>query len=161
MPSASTVFRRGVRGEEGDTLRRILVDVYHASEDQLPDLYRRIRVLNPGIEDLDSIQVGTSIRIPVPGKEEAPGVQRREGIERASGVEEVSAEEYVVRQGEYLAKIIKELYGVPDELVFRKYIHLVKGLNPDIKDPNRILAGQRIRMPSVRQVLSETAGPCP
>lgn len=85
------------------------MDVYHASEDQLPDLYRRIRVLNPGIEDLDSIQVGTSIGAPAPGKGRGAGCAAQEGIERASGVEEVSAEEYVVRQGNYLAKIIRAL----------------------------------------------------
>lgn len=141
--------------KQGDTLRRILMEVYRARENDLPDLYARFRQLNPDIADLDSLMVGKSIKIPVnsvAGRERAPAGTPSGRL----GVEEVSAEEYVVRQGEYLSKILKEIYGVPDDLVFSRYIEMVKRLNPQITDPNRILAGQKIRIPSVRQILADS-----
>ncbi len=141
----------------GDTLRRILLGVYRARQEDLTDLYRRFAELNPQISSLDDIRVGTRIRIPEKLVQERRSEAPRNGGP-AFDVREVTTEEYVVKQGEYLSKILRDITGVPNDLVFAKYMDLVLRLNPTISDPDRILAGQRLRLPSARQVLEEVRG---
>ncbi|HOS98136.1 MAG TPA: LysM domain-containing protein, partial [Deltaproteobacteria bacterium] len=122
--------------QPGDTLSSILVKVYRARQDDLPALYRQFRLLNPSILDLNTIQVGAKIKIPLGNRPEQGG--KPDGME----VRRVAPDEYVIKQGEHLAKILRDLYGIPDEVVFRQYIDLVKQLNPEITNPDQIRAGQ-------------------
>jgi hypothetical protein len=139
--------------KEGDTLRRILMEGYHAKEEDLPNLYKRFRQENPNIENLDYIPSGTRIVIPIKGEPAIVAEQKKplDGLE----VREVSPNEYVIRQGEYLARIMRKVYGVSDELIFHEYMDLVKKLNPEISNPNRIKAGQRLKLPDIRRVVAK------
>ncbi len=56
--------------------------------------------------------------------------------------------EYTVEPGDILSRIVRKHY----EMSFSLLWPLIRILNPDIADPNRIFAGQRIRLPD----LSET-----
>lgn len=137
---------------EGDTLRRILMEVYNAREGDLPFLYRQFRLLNPNVSSLDNILIGTKVRIPLVGSVLAASEEKKNPP--AVRVKEVTPDEYVIRQGEHLAKILRDIYGIPDDVVYRQYIDLILKLNPQITNPDRILAGQRLRLPQVRDVLS-------
>ncbi len=133
--------------QPGETLSSILVKVYHARRADLPALYRQFRMLNPSIQDLNNIQAGGKIRIPLgdlAGQGRMPN-----GME----VKRVAPDEYVIKQGEHLAKILRDIYGIPDEVVLRQYLDLIKQLNPEITNPDYVRAGQRLRLPDVRQVL--------
>ena len=148
LPSNEYVVR------EGDTLRKILMEGYKAKEEDLPYLYKRFRQENPSIANLDYIPADTKIMIPMIGDaktiQEAQKPQPRQEFE----VKEVSPNEYVIQQGEYLSKILRKIYGVSDERIFHEYIGLVKKLNPEITNPNRIMAGQKLRLPEIKQVLT-------
>jgi hypothetical protein len=139
--------------KEGDTLRRILMEGYKAKEEDLPDLYKRFRQENPGIENLDYIPYGTKIVIPIKGEPSIVAEQKKplEAFE----VREVSPNEYVIKQGEYLAKIMRKVYGVSDDLIFHEYMDLVKKLNPGISNPNHIKEGQRLILPDIRRVVAK------
>jgi hypothetical protein len=133
--------------QPGDTLSSILVKVYHARQADLPALYRQFRMLNPSIQDLNNIQAGAKIRIPL---RDLDGQGRKpNGME----VKRVAPDEYVIKQGEHLAKILRDIYGIPDEVVFRQYLDLIRQLNPEITNPDYVRAGQKLRLPDVRQVL--------
>ena len=139
--------------KEGDTLRRILMEGYNAKEEDLPDLYKRFRQENPGIENLDYIPYGTKIVIPIKG-EPAIVAEQKKPLEEFE-VREVSPNEYVIKQGEYLAKIMRKVYGVSDDLIFHEYMDLVKKLNPGISNPNLIKEGQRLILPDIRRVVAK------
>ncbi|HVN71432.1 MAG TPA: LysM peptidoglycan-binding domain-containing protein, partial [Desulfomonilia bacterium] len=140
-----------------DTLRSILIDVYKAREEDLPSLYRRFRQENPSIADPDYLPTGTKITVPLTGEaktdQAAPKKPQPQTIQELQ-VKQVATNEYVIKQGEYLAKILRRVYGVSDDLIFHKYLDLVKQLNPEISDPNLIQAGQKLRLPDVKQVLT-------
>lgn len=137
---------------EGDTLRKILMGVYHAKEQDLPYLYRQFKLQNPTITSLDTIHAGMKVKIPMVGSVLAAAEEKKSpaGLE----VKEVSPDEYVIKQGEHLAKILKDIYGIPDDVLYRQYIDLIQQLNPEITDPDRILAGQKLKLPGPKQVLS-------
>ncbi|MCU0575535.1 MAG: LysM peptidoglycan-binding domain-containing protein [Desulfobacterota bacterium] len=137
--------------KEGDTLRRILMEVYNAKEQDLPYLYRQFRIQNPNIESLDTIPLGMKIRIPIVGSVLAASEEKKRPSEVE--VKEVAPNEYVIKQGEYLAKILKDIYGIPDEVIYRQYIDLVQKLNPEITNPDYIRAGHKIKLPEFRQML--------
>lgn len=139
----------------GDTLRRIFLDIYKARQEDLPELYRQFKEMNPSVGNLDNILVGTLIRIPPLAISGNAGPRSGAGENAKVELRELTTEEYIVRQGEYLAKILKDVSGIPDELVFTKYMDLVLRLNPSITDPDRIYAGQKLKLPSAKQVLAE------
>lgn len=138
--------------KEGDTLSKILVEVYHAKQEDLPYLYRQFRLQNPSIENLNNLMIGTKITIPLVGS-------IKEASDKKKGPPEVemkqlSPNEYIIKQGEHLAKILRDVYGIPNELVYRQYIALIKQMNPEITNPDYIRAGQKLKLPDVRQVIS-------
>ncbi|MBU2552607.1 MAG: LysM peptidoglycan-binding domain-containing protein [Proteobacteria bacterium] len=51
-----------------------------------------------------------------------------------------------VRPGERLALILRRV-GIPEHLIFNEYINLTIKINPQLKNPNLILAGQEIKVP--------------
>lgn len=137
---------------EGDSLRRILMDVYKAKEQDLPYLYRQFRLLNPGISSLDNIHAGMKIRIPLLASVLAAAQEKSmpPGVE----VRKVAPDEYVIKQGEHLAKILRDVYGIPDEVIYRQYIDLVREHNPQITNPDLIQPGQKLKLPPLRELLS-------
>ncbi len=139
--------------KEGDTLRTILMEGYNAKEEDLPNLYKRFRQENPGIANLDYIPYGTKIVVPIKGENKVAAEQKKPLGELE--VREVSPNEYVIKQGEYLSKIMRKVYGVPDDLIFHEYMDLVKKLNPEISNPNLIKAGQRLILPDIKRVVAK------
>jgi len=110
--------------KEGDTLRKILMDGYNAKEEDLPNLYKRFRQENPDIADLDYIPHGTKIVIPLKGGPQIVSQPKKPPEELE--VREAPPNEYVIKQGEYLARIMRKVYGVSDDLIFHEYMDLVK-----------------------------------
>jgi len=143
--------------QEGDTLRRILMETYNAKEEDLPALYRRFRQDNPNIDNLDYIPAGTSVVISLAGA--PPAAAEKKKTPKELELLDVAPEEYVIKQGEHLARIMRRVYGVSDELIFNEYMNLVKKMNPEITDPNLIRTGQKLKLPGVKQVLAKAKGP--
>ena len=126
--------------QSGDTLWKILTKTQNARESDLPYLYRKFRVLNPGITNLNYIRAGQKISVP-----HLPG-----GQERDLSVEAAPEDVYVIKKGQHLAMILREMYGLPDQQIFNEYLDLIKELNPEIEDLDVVEVGQKIRMPEIR-----------
>ena len=138
---------------EGETLEDILTRVYGAKKEDLPSLYARFRQENPRITNLDLIPAGSKVSIPLPGMKSIVPMNRKKASV-ALQVKQVSPQEYVIKQGQHLAMILREVYGIPDELIFDEYLNLIKELNPQISDPNHVVPGQKISIPDIKQVIS-------
>jgi hypothetical protein len=127
----------------GDTLWKILVQTQDVRYDDFSYLYRKFRELNPEITDLDHIVTGQRIIVPhVSGHGEEFSVQA------------ASEDVYVIKKGQHLAMILRQVYGLPDDLIFNEYLNLIQELNPEIDNLNLVEAGQKIRMPEVKEVVS-------
>jgi len=61
---------------------------------------------------------------------------------------QVPTEEYTFSKGEHLAQVLRDMYNIPDNVIFNRYLNLVKTLNPDIEDINLVKPNQKIMLPS-------------
>lgn len=137
---------------EGDTLHDVLVKVYGAKKADMPALYSKFRKENPWIQDLNYIQAGTRLAIPSLNRppEQNPAKSNPDELQ----VRQVSSDLYVVKQGQHLGQILRKVYGIPNELIFREYLKLVMEKNPEITDPNHIVPGQKLKLPNMKEVLA-------
>ncbi len=126
--------------KQGDTLRKIFLREFQARPQDLPQLYRSFRHHNPGIKNLDSIYPGKKVMI--------PGIQRKK---KAAQTAPDTSNVYVVKRGQHLAMILREMYGLPDDLIFHVYMDKIRKLNPDIENLDLLFAGQKIRLPEIKQ----------
>jgi len=138
---------------EGDTLHDVLIKAYGAKIADLPALYSKFRKENPWIQDLNYIQAGTKVAIPSLNSHPAQNLADKSGSDELQ-VRQVSSDLYVVKQGQHLGQILRKVYGIPNDLIFREYLALVMEKNPEIIDPNHIVAGQRLKLPSMKEVLA-------
>lgn len=122
----------------GDTLWKILMDVFNAGSEDLPYLYKRFRELNPHIKDLNHIITGQKIVVPLASKHP---------LKKGHEIKAISHDLYVIKKGQHLAMILREMYGLSDEIIFSEYLKLIKELNPEIKDLDWVYPGQKVKIP--------------
>ena len=128
------VFAETRKVRPGESLSQILRREYRVSDEALPGLLAAFRALNPGV-DPDRLAPGQVVRVPFK-------------MEERLGDEDVTrgGETYTVRAGDSLWRILRNRYGVP-RAQMGAALAAVARANPDLKDPNRLLVGQRLRIP--------------
>jgi len=116
---------------KGDTIARILKKLGWGAP-----RYRVIKQLNPDITDLNHIHPGQQLVLTRPGE--------------PSGVvgDAVEVSNYTTKQGDSLSRIITELHAERTEAI--KIFRVIKQLNPEIADFNKIHPGQNIKIPRGR-----------
>lgn len=125
-----------------DTLQLILMEVFGARLENMPYLYKKFRELNPNVKNLNYILVDQKLTIPHVRTMQA---QTRKGYE----VKPVERDYYIIKQGEHLAQILRNLYGLSDEQIFHEYLAVIKELNPGLNNLDYVVPGQKIRMPKI------------
>ncbi len=120
----------------------------------LPEVISALKKLNPGLENIDLIQPGERILIPlklVPvSGVSADGPVREDPlrtVEDLKDLKDLEFEKYRVRPGDSLIKVVKGRYRIPPDELYHGYLDLARRLNPAIPDLNRIYPGQVVRLP--------------
>jgi hypothetical protein len=62
-------------------------------------------------------------------------------------LKDIKLENYTVRRGDTLVKVIRSRYQISDEKLYREYLELVRGLNPSIEDLDTVSPGQIVKLP--------------
>jgi hypothetical protein len=62
-------------------------------------------------------------------------------------LKDTKLENYTIRRGDTLVKVIRSRYQISDEELYREYLELVRGLNPSIEDLDAVSPGQVVRLP--------------
>ena len=109
-----------------------------------------LRALNPALANLDLIHPGQRILIPLRIVPLAgAGSSRPQAVEKINpaDLKDLKMDNYTVQPGDSLSRVVAGRYGIPPKKLYGEYLSLVKKLNPNIKDINVILPGQRIRLP--------------
>ena len=121
----------------GDTIARIIRKLGWSAK-----RYGVIKELNPHIPDLNKIYPGQKILLAPPGE-----------LKSLAG-EDLEVSNYRAKKGDSLTRIISsELHPEPTELA--KIIRSIRQLNPAIADFNKIYPGQVIRIPRLREAVSD------
>ncbi|MDP2839524.1 MAG: LysM peptidoglycan-binding domain-containing protein, partial [Syntrophales bacterium] len=106
-----------------------------------PVSYALIRRLNPGIRNLNRIRPGQRIVLPVPGSSEPSESISDIGRENSS-----PPVIYRILEGDSISRIILSEMNVNPAEALPAY-RLIRKLNPEIPDLNRLPAGQTLRIP--------------
>jgi hypothetical protein len=122
-----------------DTLYKILARTLGAKPEELPYLYHQFKQLNPGIKNLNIIKPDQKLVL--------PKINRTRTSSKALEMQEVEKNYYTIKQGEHLIKILKRVYKLTDEDIQKEYLKAISELNPEIKNLNYVIPGQRVKMP--------------
>ncbi len=152
--------------QKGDHLWQILRKRGLLKKQNLPELLSILKRLNRSLANLDLIHPGEKIIIPLaisPIKGLPESAHKAHEITIPfEELKDVDLENYTVKPGDSLTKVIKGRYNMPREALYDEYLQLVKKLNPSIKDLNTIHPGQTIRLPIYPpQVVRMTIKPTP
>jgi len=113
--------------KKGDNLSTIVRRKLGKSAAQSESVSQQVKRLNPQIRDVNRIYPGQKITLPRLAAE--PGQTR-----------------YTVNRGDTLSQILHERLGITGTDL-AKWIGLVKKLNPNLTNPNRIYPGQTLILP--------------
>jgi len=137
--------------KDGDHLWQILRERKLLEKRNLVELLSVLKKLNGSLDNLDMIHPGESIIIPLAISPLAggPGPSKAIPPETISleAVNNINLEEYVVKQGDSIVKVVEDLYDVPENELYNEYLSRLRELNPDISDLNTVYPGQKIRIP--------------
>jgi hypothetical protein len=134
--------------KKGDILSTIVRHIPGVKEADLADNYRLIQELNPHIEDVNKLSVGQKLILP--GRPLAEKQQQTFTIADSSPAAPVTpvtgSKTYLIQEGDTLYRIIAR--EIKDTSNIKEKYRIIKSLNPNIKDINRIYAGQTITLPT-------------
>jgi len=137
--------------KDGDHLWQILREKKLLEKKNLVELLSVLKKLNSSLDNIDMIHPGEQILIPL-------AISPSTGASRASAsmppgtvpleaIGNIDLEEYVVRQGDSVVKIVEDLYDIPQKELYNEYLSQLRQLNPDVADLNTVYPGQKIRFP--------------
>jgi len=108
-----------------------------------------LKKLNSSLTNLDLIYPEDNIIIPLVISPVDGGGFPGEGEEATvASLEEIKGiENYIVRPGDSLIKVVQNLYDIPEKELYNEYLNQLKRINPSIKDIDTIFPGQKIRIP--------------
>ncbi len=135
------VYSEHHKVKKGENLWKILKNQYKVEDKKISFFTKIANFINPDIKDINKLYPDQDILIPYK-------YQEGKSPQKEKAVSSEEDELYKVRYGDHFAKILREKYGLPGPIIFSKRtIRLFKESNPQIKDINLILTGQKIVIP--------------
>lgn len=141
--------------QKNDYVSKIFMQRGDISYTNFPKFLEIFKRLNPGIKDVDLIYPNQRILLPLkiiepnsmPGQ--ATGVVKIPVITITNLPDTLKkySEVYEVKYGDWVSKLIAERFGPYGSKSYKQGMKLFESMNPDLKDPNRIYAGEKIKLP--------------
>ncbi|GAF91747.1 unnamed protein product, partial [marine sediment metagenome] len=127
--------------KKGEHLWKILREHYSLSSSKIAFYCKIAKVVNPEIKEIDRIYPNQNLLIPY-------HYIKNLKAEHGSGDIKPSDVEHVVREGEHLAKLLRDNYNLSENIIFnRRTYMLIKEANPEIEDINELYQDQKIIIP--------------
>lgn len=145
------VLTEAYKIKEGDHLWQLFRERGLLNKRNLSELLALLKNLNRSLANLDLVHPGQEIIIPltiapVKGAAKTAG-KPPETVISLDQLKDMDLENYTVKPGDSLSKIVSNRYGIPSKALYTEYLDLVKKLNPAVEDPNLIYPDQKIRLP--------------
>jgi LysM repeat protein len=151
-PDVSAVPYERYTVKKGDHLWQILRDKGMITGPDISELLSAIKGMNTSLKNLDLIHPGQTILIPleiVPERLYKSEVNEffQKSLMGVSSLEGVSLENYVVKSGDSISKVVVSKYAIPPEYLYNEYLDLVQTFNPTMKNVDLIYPNQVISLP--------------
>ncbi|MGB5985038.1 MAG: LysM peptidoglycan-binding domain-containing protein [Desulfobacterales bacterium] len=133
------------------------------AEDDFPHFIQIFQRINPHIQDLDRIQVGERILIPL-RKMAAEDASAGEAVDdlvtlpfvtisnasadNPAEAQSPAAQSHTVEAGDTIHRLIATQFGPPGSEAYEPALARLKALNPDIQNLDKIYVGQVIQLPA-------------
>ena len=135
------VYSEHHKVKKGETIWKLLRKQYKIDDKNIPFFSKIANFINPDIKDINKLYPDQDLLIPYK-------YQKGKNPRKENAVSSDEDESYRVRYGYHYAKILRNKYDLPGPIIFSKRtIRLFKEANPQIKDINIILTGQKIVIP--------------
>lgn len=135
----------------GDYLWKILREKNLLRKQSLQEVLQLLKALNPSLKNIDLLHPGETLAIPLSLTPRAglttPPPKPADPPVPVKTLREVDLEQYIVKPGDSLIRVIKSKYNISDADIHDEYIDLLKRFNPDLTSVNAIRPGQKIRLP--------------
>ena len=137
------------RVKDGDYIWKLLRQRGLLKRPDIVELFSLLKSMNKSLTNLDIIQPGQTILIPlnitpIRGDDEKLFQKSRMG---GSSMKDVNFENYVVKSGDSLTMIVYGKYKIPSKYLYDEYLSLVQKFNPTLKNLDVIYPNQVIRLP--------------
>lgn len=135
---------------KGDHLWQILRKKQLLKTGQVGEVLSMLKQLNPALRNLNLIHPGQRVMIPLKIVPLSAAGMPPSGVTKTIAPEDLKnlkVQNYTVEPGDALTRVIEGRYRIPPKKLYGEYLTLVKRLNPNIRNLNVILPGQRIKLP--------------
>jgi len=151
-PDISSVPYERYTVKKGDHLWDILRNKGLITGPDISELLSAIKAMNTSLKNLDLIHPGQTILIPleiVPERSYKSEVDKffQKSLMGVSSLEGVNLENYVVKSGDSISKVVMSKYTIPPDYLYNEYLDLVRTFNPTMKNVDLIYPNQVIRLP--------------
>jgi len=141
--------------KKNDWLYKLFKQKGEISKRDFSEFLRIFKRINPHIQNIGRIRAGQHIIIPLKKLNHGSMPEQSSGMVTIPFVTipnlpetlKTYSAEYTVQKGDCISILISTRYGPYGEEPYKQGIKLFKLINPDIKDLNRIYAGQDILIP--------------
>ncbi len=148
--------------QRGDWVLKIFRQKGEIAHEDFREFLGIFQRLNPHVKDIDRIRPGQVVDIPLkkliqgtlPGQSSGVVTIPFVMINNPREMIQKHARSYTIQRGDTVSKLIANQFGGKyGNLTYNQGLKLFQAVNPQIKDVNRIYAGQKIYMPdpSIRQ----------
>lgn len=135
--------------KKGDILSTIVRHIPGVTEADIANNYRLIQELNPHIEDVNKLSVGQKLILPgrpLAEKQQQPTFVIADAPPTAPVTSLAGSKTYLIQEGDTLYRIIAR--EIKDTSNIKEKYSIIKSLNPNIKDINKIYVGDTINLPT-------------
>jgi len=135
--------------EKNDWIYKIFRQKGEISEQDFPTFLEIFTRLNPQTGDINRIYPGNLILIPLKiiTKDTLPTRPSGSVIIPFASISDRPIETVFIRKGDSVSKLISQHFGNYGSKGYQEGIRRFQGLNPQITDLNRVMVGQKVRLP--------------
>lgn len=145
------VLTEAITVEKGDHVWQLFRERGLLKKRNLRQLLSMLQKLNKSLTNLDLIYPDQRIVIPLVitpiGLEPRLAKKKPKITISPELLRDLEVENYTIKPGDTLVKILKNRYPIPDKELYDPYLQLLRGLNPSIEDLDRVYPGQVVRIP--------------